>query len=112
MDIIDKLHNMLHRTVLQFPLINSGKNRDFNPKMVQRPIINAGGTGRYFLDAQMVKYDAPARGTLAPNAPNAASNLASLDVTAQKAGVYGGMGSIPSTPTTQGLVKGFRQGNL
>lgn len=111
MDIIQKLHDMLHKTVVRFPLI-SGDNADFNPQMVQRPIINAGGTGRYYLDAFQLKFDAPARGTLAPNGPNAASNLVSLDVTSQKGGVYGGMGNIPTTPTRQGLVKGFRDNTL
>lgn len=110
MDIIGAIHGYMHRTFSKVALLPP--NGAFNPQMVQRPLIDAGNTGRYSLEQFMVKFDAPARGTLAPNGPNAASNIMSYDVTAQHAATYGGMGSIPSTPGSQGLVKGFRDGGL
>lgn len=109
MDVIEILHRMLHKGVSKFPLI--AVNGQFDPKMVQRPLIDAGNTGRYFLDAMQVAFNSPAGGgTLAPNGPGHGGP--SLDVTAHHYATYGGMGSIPQTPGTQGLVTGFRDNGL
>lgn len=82
------------------------KNNSFNPRMQQRPMIDAGNTGRYSLEMQMVAFNSPARGTLAPNSPR--SNGTFLDVNAHVVGPLQGFNTIPNTPRRQGLVQGFR----
>lgn len=96
---------LLHMARTTFGLIKP--NDTYNPRMVQAPLIQAGNTGRYVLDAFQIAFNSPAGGgTLAPNSP--ATSGPSLDVTTRQYARYGGMGTIPNTPTTQGLVRGFR----
>jgi hypothetical protein len=88
-------------------------NPGFNPVMVQRPLIEAGNTGRYYRDAFQVAFNSPVGGGTMPfgNAPGLPRNA--LAVNPQMIGMYGGMGSIPQTPAVGGgLVPGFRQNVL
>jgi hypothetical protein len=108
---VKAVFSLFHRGAKEYPLLPP--NPGFNPKMVQRPLINAGDTGRYALDAFMVKRDSPVGGGTIPrmNPPGLPRNA--LAVTPQSIGIYGGNGSMPnSMPGTQGLVLGFRRTGL
>lgn len=108
--MLDKLMSCFHRGVQKFPMM--ARNPNFNPVMVQRPLIGAGDTGRYYRDAFQVGFNSPVGGGTLPlgNAPGLPRGA--LAVQPQMAGIYGGMGSIPVVPGTSGLVPGFRQNVL
>lgn len=103
-----KIFAMFHRGASRFPLLEP--NPGYNPVMVQRPLIGAGDTGRYALDGFQVGFNSPVGGGTLPlgNAPGLPRGA--LAVTPQVTVEYGGMGSIPITPGSGGLVPGFRFG--
>jgi hypothetical protein len=78
--------------------------------MVQRPLIDAGNTGRYYLDAFAVMFDSPVGGGTIPlhNPPGIPRFNGGVRVTPFAAPIQSGMGSIPQMPGTSGLVLGFR----
>lgn len=97
------LNHFFTKTFKAFGLLPD--NDAFNPRMVQKPAIGLGNTGRYFLDAQMVAFNAPVRGTLAPNANS--SGTAWIDVNQHVVGPTQGF-TVPNVPGRQGLIAGFR----
>lgn len=102
------LLSLFHRGATKFPLL--AENAGFNPVMRQRPLIDAGNTGRYYLDAFQVAFNSPVGGGTLPlgNAPGLPRGA--LDVTGQTTVVAGN--SMPNTPGTGGLVPGFRFNSL
>ena len=104
---------LFHRGKRDYALYPEGSG-GIQPVMRQRPLIDAGNTGRYFLDAFAVKFDSPVGGGTIPlaNPPGIPTMNGGLRVTPYAMGIYGGMGSIPQLPGTQPLIHGFRDGGL
>lgn len=108
--MLDRLFSLFHRGAKVAPMMP--RNSSFNPVMVQRPLIEAGNTGRYFRDAFQVAFNSPVGGGTLPFGNALGMPTGVLAVQPQMMGNYGGMGSIPQTPGTGGLVPGFRQNVL
>lgn len=63
--IIDKTLGTAHRLAITVP-----SKIGYNPQMVQRPVIGVGNAPQYWIDAQMIAYNAiSGGGTIAGNAP-------------------------------------------